>query len=621
MPSASRCVIIAALAFACYANTLRCGLVFDDLNAIVNNPAVRRMDVAHILTRPAWFARPVPIYRPVTTLSFALDHALHGVRPLGYHLVNVLLHAAVAVLAAAVVRRVTGDTTVAFVTALLFATHPVHTEAVTSVVGRAELLAALFGLAAWLAIDPRASLGRDVGAAILLLLSVLSKESGVTFLGVVALAAVLGRGPAPARRTWMLLVAAGVVAIALRAAVLANVPPAVPRLDNVAAAAPLGPRLMTAIGVLARYARVLAWPVHLAADHSYPEIPLVVAATDPTFLAGIGLLVATAAGIAWAWRHDRAVAFALAFTAVTFSVTANVLLPIGTIMAERLTYVPSLGFCLLVALALRTVGRKTAAVACVALVLAYAVRTVTRNAVWRDSRTFAEALVRDAPRSARSHRELGLVLAQAGEHDRGVAELRAALALEPHDAVTFYDLGNVELAARRFDDAIAAYRAALAERPDDADTLVNLGNVFSARGDEAEAASWFRRALDVAPDAVAPRVNLANALLRQGRSAEAEAEYRRAVALAPDDPGVRFLHGVCLESLRRFAEAIDEYRIARAGAPDSAPVAIRLTAALAAAGRTAEARAEQARAEKQFPNDPGVVQMRRTLAAPPSKPD
>ena len=67
----------------------------------------------------------------------------------------------------------------------------------------------------------------------------------------------------------------------------------------------------------------------------------------------------------------------------------------------------------------------------------------------------------------------------------------------------------------------------------------------------------------------------------------------------------------------RFAEAIDEYRIARAGAPDSATIAVRLTAALAAAGRSAEARAEQARAEAQFPNDPGVVQMRRTLAAPP----
>src|SRR5437868_5736013 len=220
----------------------------------------------------------------------------------------------------------------------------------------------------------------------------------------------------------MLLVAAGVAAVALRAAVLAGVPSTVTRLDNVAATAPLLPRLMTATGVLARYVRVLAWPVHLAADRSYPEIPLVVSPTDPTFLAGIVLLVATAAGIVWGWRHDRRVAFALGFTAVTFSVTANAVVPIGTIMGERLAYVPSLGFCLLLALAIRAVaaraGYRTAAVLCAALALTYAVRTVARNAVWRDPRTFAEALVRDAPRSARGHRELGLVLAHAGEHDR-----------------------------------------------------------------------------------------------------------------------------------------------------------------------------------------------------------
>src|SRR5690349_9906211 len=217
MPSPLRCVIIAVVAFACYANTLRCGLVFDDLNAIVNNPAVRRVHVGHIVTHPAWFGRPARIYRPLTTLTFALDHALHGAQPLGYHLANVLLHAAVAVLAAAVVRRVTGDATVAFVTALLFATHPVHTEAVASVVGRAELLAAAFGLAAWLVLDGRVSLARDLGAALLLLLAALSKESGVTFVGAIALAALLGRGPATSRRRWVLLVTAGLVAVALRA--------------------------------------------------------------------------------------------------------------------------------------------------------------------------------------------------------------------------------------------------------------------------------------------------------------------------------------------------------------------------------------------------------------------
>src|SRR5262249_62029932 len=85
------------------------------------------------------------------------------------------------------------------------------------------------------------------------------------------------------------------------ALVLGATAPPVTRLDNVVAGAPLAPRLLTAVGVLARYARVLVWPVHLAADHSYPQVPLVVSVVDPTFLAGLSLLVAATAGFVWGW--------------------------------------------------------------------------------------------------------------------------------------------------------------------------------------------------------------------------------------------------------------------------------------------------------------------------------
>src|SRR5262245_25104831 len=90
-------LLIAAVAVACYASSLGHALVFDDLNAITNNGAVRRLDLARLFMTAAWFERPVGVYRPITTLTFALDHAAHGVAPLGYHLVNVVLHAAVSV--------------------------------------------------------------------------------------------------------------------------------------------------------------------------------------------------------------------------------------------------------------------------------------------------------------------------------------------------------------------------------------------------------------------------------------------------------------------------------------------------------------------------------------------
>src|SRR4029077_4765765 len=125
---------------------------------------------------------------------------------------------------------------------------------------------------------------------------------------------------------------------------------------------------------------------------------------DPVFVAGAGVVAGATMLAAWGLRHDRAVTFAIAFAAVTLSVPANLLVPIGTIMAERLLYVPSLGFCLLVAIPIRRAaawserGAGPMVVGLAALLtLGYAARTATRNRVWHDPRTFAEALVRDAP--------------------------------------------------------------------------------------------------------------------------------------------------------------------------------------------------------------------------------
>src|SRR5204862_5035407 len=160
---------VALVALACYANSLRGALLFDDVNAIVDNRLVRALDLRGIFLTPSWWGEPgrasyVPAYRPVTTLSFALNHALGGLGPLGYHAVNVLLHAAVCVLLSVVLGEVMRRPRLAGTAALLFAAHPVHTEAVASVVGGAEGLAALGGLGAgWLVLRARGAVrGRSV---------------------------------------------------------------------------------------------------------------------------------------------------------------------------------------------------------------------------------------------------------------------------------------------------------------------------------------------------------------------------------------------------------------------------------------------------------------------------
>ena len=614
---------VAALALACYANSLGGALLFDDVNAIVDNRLVRAFDVRGIVRTPSWWGEPgraswAPAYRPLTTLTFALNHALGGLDPLGYHAVNVLLHAAVCALLAVVLGEVTRRPRLAALAALLFAAHPVHTEAVASVVGRAETLAALLGLGAWWMVlrARRRERGRAAwlaGAALALAAGVLAKENAATIPAVVIAADLIaGSGVTRARAAEYAALAAGTVAaIALRSAVMGGLGPTPGVLDNVLAGAPPVPRLLTALALVALYARRLVWPFRLSADYSYRQVELATGAGDPRALAGVAVVaIAVALGV-WGWRRARPVCLGVALAALPYAIVANVFVTIGTLMAERLLYLPSVGFCLLAALALEALGRRlggamaTGALA-VALLGCWVPATVLRNGVWRERRTFFETMVESAPRSARSHRELALVYSDLGLHERAIAELRLALAILPDEAIDLYDLGNVLLRAGRPAEAIDAYRRSLAHDAGLVPAMTNLGNAYSAAGDEPSAEVWFRAGLARAPRAFDLHLNLANSLIRQGRLAEAEAEYRVALVLAPEDPLVHANYGVLLRQRGALEEAGAELRQAAALPPPTPAAAAAVVTILRAVGMLDAARAAQARAERLFPDDPAV---------------
>jgi len=602
------------------------------VNAVVENHLVRAPDLRELLLTPSWGeagqASFLRAYRPVTTLTFALNHALGGFDPLGYHVINVLLHAAMCVLLAIVLGRVTGEPRVAVLAALLFAAHPVHTEAVSSVVGRAEVLAALLGLGAWWLVlrARRAARGRSAwlaGAALVLALGFLAKEHVAAIPGVVIAADLIaGLRITRSRAAEYVALSAGVAAaLALRTVAMRGIWPTPDLLDNVLGAGPPGQRLLTALEVVALYARRLIWPLHLSADYSYRQIELATGPGDPGVLAGIAVVVGAAAIATWGWWHARPVCLAIALAALPFTIVSNVFVPIGTVMAERLLYLPSAGFCLLVAGTADALGRRRRAtlasgVMVAVLVAFYASATVVRNRVWREPRGFFEAMVASAPRSARSHRELGLVYSDLGLDERAIAELQIALAILPGDMTSLYNLGNVLLHAGRPGEAIDAYRAALARNADFVPALTNLGNAYSAAGDERAAEPWFRAGLARAPRALDLRVNLANSLIRQGRPAEAEPEYRAAIALAPQDPLVHANYGILLRWQGRLEEAAAQFRLAATLPLPTAAAGVGVVTILGAVHLPDAARAVQAEAERRFPNDPGVRGLHGVLAGP-----
>lgn len=335
------------------------------------------------------------LYRPLTTLSYLFNYSVldNGDRPVGYHAVNWLLHLSNVLLVYALARRLTRF---AWVAAVVWAVHPILTESVTNIVGRADLLAAFGMLAAiWFYVArPR---GWFWGVLAATAVGVFSKESAVVL---PALLPLFGRD-------WRRLirgVAATVVPIAAMLALRANVlasamPRSVPFTDNpIVGAGVIGGKL-AALGVLGRYVWLLLWPARLSADYSWAQIP-----ATANWAAIATLAIAAAVGFWWNWR-------AAAFAAIVLLPVSNLIFSIGTIMAERFLYLPAIVFALVVAQACRwRVGQAAVAV----VVLGLAARTWARNPDWHDDRTMAESLVRTSPESFKGHRLLAYQLSQEG---------------------------------------------------------------------------------------------------------------------------------------------------------------------------------------------------------------
>jgi hypothetical protein len=415
-----------------YLNSLGARFTFDDYGLVIDNPTVPAGTALHRV-----FALPSStgeIYRPLTIVSYLLN----GTRPFGCHLVNVLLHALTSVAAFVLAHALVGSVSAATMTGLLFAVHPVHTEAVASVAGRGEVLAALFALVAVIAFVQANTAPWRLLSLVAFAAALLSKENALTTIPVLL---VVGRF---SRRTWtpksailslVPYLVVGALYLVARTAVVGTVtiePP--PMLDNPLAYATVGARLRTALIVLRDYLVVLCVPVRLSADESFNQVAVSLSTLDPRFLVSAGLVAA--AVIAVVSMRRRPLTLGALLWATTLSLTANVLFPIGTIKAERLLYLPSFGWCLavgsLVAEWARGEGRRVALVG--AIVAVFAGRTWMRNFDWHDEYTLFTATVASSPESARAQSNAAAVYGQRGDLERALTHYQRAVDIYPQYA-------------------------------------------------------------------------------------------------------------------------------------------------------------------------------------------
>jgi len=572
---------IAVFSIAPYAGTLSHPLIADDQELILGHPSVGNpLDVSGILGSSYW-GQGDDLYRPLTLWSIAANSALNralglpGEHTTGFHLINLLAHLAVCLVFFRLLLLLGLAEWGASVAALLFAVHPLHTEAVTTIVGRSELLAALFGLTFVLL----HRFGRPVAAAaVVLLLALMSKESAITFLPLAILMDYCLPAEGARRRGVAYAIYGAVVAgwLALRAWALEAATVGTPFIDNPLVEASVWERLLTATRVQFDYLRLHLLPFGLSSDYSYDQIPLVATPFDLRVL-GMTVVVVVAVGAGW-WlrRTDPLPLFAVAGYAVLFSSTGNFLFPIGTIMGERLAYSPSLAVCLLMGYAAGKLHRAWGAwttVPLMALVLFFNTLTIERNRSWRDWESYITAQVRSAPNSAKAHKNLAAQRLEDGDLEAAAESCLEATSIYPDYAEAWDLLGSILTEQAKPAQAVLAHRRATSIHPGFAAAWEHLAAAQSDAGEFGAAVESYRRAIELEPSAGRLHHGSGLALQRLERLDEAARAYREAIrldpALAPSYSNLATIHatrGDLDEAARLWRKALEidpDYAVAR----------------------------------------------------------
>jgi tetratricopeptide (TPR) repeat protein len=461
-PSRFKKLLIAVLALCAitllaFSNSFQAGFTLDSKGILLDDPRVREatpQNIDLIFQHTYWWPTGESgLYRPLTTLTYLFNYAVLGNanHSAVYHWINLILHICNVLLVFALALRLVRGFWPSVFIAALWAVHPVLTESVTNIVGRADLLAGfalLSGFMLYLKSTEATGSVRLIclaGLAAVTAVGIFSKESAVAIVGVVACYELIWWRERKHDRGllfgWIAILVPIVAMLYQRSVVLAASPPAeFPFTDNPLVGADFWTARLTALATIPRYLWLTLWPAKLSSDYSYAAIPLAHGSVqDGIAWAIVAVVIAVVVAL---YRWNRVAFFMACFAAVTFAPTSNLLFPIGATMAERFLYLPSIGvLACLVMLLYASTERLTITsampalvpVALCVIVCGFAVRTWVRNQDWRDDLAMATATIRSTPNSAKAHKLMAHSLfdsdASHSNIDQVIAEAEKALAI------------------------------------------------------------------------------------------------------------------------------------------------------------------------------------------------
>ncbi|XP_070611870.1 protein O-mannosyl-transferase TMTC2 [Erythrolamprus reginae] len=690
-------LVSSALGLVLYLNTLGADFCYDDSRAIkTNQDLLPETPWTQLFYNDFWgtlltHSGSHKSYRPLCTLSFRINYAVGGMDPWSYHLVNVLLHAAVTGLFTNFSRVLFGDGHWTLLAGLLFASHPIHTEAVAGIVGRADIGACLFFLLSLVCYIKHCctrnysegTWGWILGAGLCATCSMLWKEQGVTVLAVSAVYDVFVfhrlkmHQIVPAvykRKNWPLLLSIGLLIfwgallLGLRFYWMGNKPPSFSNSDNPAADSDnFLTRALTFFYLPTKNLWLLLCPDTLSFDWSMDAVPLLKTINDwrnlHTVAFYVGLLLLTYTSLrnfsieregngksitngrlngnghnylseleykelrsSFASKEENGinkslpqkphipsteniVVLSLSLLIVPFIPATNLFFYVGFVIAERVLYIPSMGFCLLITVGTRALYVKVQKrflknlifLATAALIFFYGLKTFVRNGDWQNEEMLYKSGIKVNP--AKAWGNLGNVLKSQSKISEAESAYRNALYYRSNMADMLYNLGLLLQENNRFSEALHYYKLAIGSRPTLASAYLNTGIILMNQGKAEEAKKTFLKCSEIPdenlkdPHAHKSSVtsclyNLGKLYHEQGQYEDALIVYKEAIQKMPRQFAPQSLYNMMGEAymrLSRFSEAEHWYVESLHSKTDHIPAHLTYGKLLALTGRKREA--------------------------------
>jgi len=571
-------LLIAVISSAVYANSFQNSFHFDDQHFIVENTYIR--DIRNI---PSFFFSPNYLsfekaftshYRPLLVTSYAINYALGGLQPAGYHVVNLLFHVGSAFLVYLILdamlltarhpELVSGSLwfIIPIATALIFAVHPFNSEVVNYITARSSVMCSFFYLMSfyfWIRFRSQKGSYFYIISLLAFILAMLTKEIAITLpLMLFLYDFYFLRGSLRRYLAYLPYVLLVIVPyLAYRIVVYGHI---------VGGTRPYMQNMLTQTTVLLKYIQLMFLPVGLTIDHDIKSADTILNGTVIVAILLLLLVIAATYVLFRLGREWRVVSFFILWFFITLLPTT--VIPLNAILQENRGYLGGIVSAVIAGVLISRIKRIIVLPALIVLIIALSILTVQRNIVWRNDLSLWNDAVAKSPLSARAHDNLGLAWMGIKKYDLALDEFNKTLDINPQYYLAYYNAGVIYQLQGDLERARWAYEESLKISPGYFRSYYNVGIVYKKIGALDKAVSSYEKAIALDPRHPFVYNNLGVILIDKGELKKAEAVFIRAIGINPRYEKAYYNLGNVYFRAKEYGRAAEAYKAAVRIRPD-----------------------------------------------------